>query len=220
VPPRLTLRSTNTASLHHQTYTSTAPLAHPRIRTCASTPNAISGPPASELVRLSFTRPKCSYGMSFYLLRATSKAGAYAELFPSLVRSWQNMVEDNLTTWAEGDVMFHSDRHDWSASLIHDTVQELLSVRARFMRPGSRGQASEGAARIQPRVGIFVERLCSCKRNIRHAIWKDICFRVEAGNHSQQGWRSKRAAIPSLRSLCRCRPELGCLAAPTQLLTH
>ena len=36
--------------------------------------------------------------VSFYLLRATSKAGAYAGLFPSLVRSWQNMVKDNLTT--------------------------------------------------------------------------------------------------------------------------
>lgn len=112
VPPRSTLRSTNTASLHHQTYTSITPLAHPRIRICASTPNAISGPPASELVRLSFTRPKCSYGMSFYLLRAASKAGAYAELFPSLVRSWQKMVEDNLITWAEDDVVFHSDCHD------------------------------------------------------------------------------------------------------------
>lgn len=77
--------------------------------------------------------------MSFYLLRAASKAGAYAELFPSLVRSWHNMVENNLTTWAEDDVMFRSDHHSWSASPIHDTVQELLSVRARFVRPGSRG---------------------------------------------------------------------------------
>ena len=68
------------------------------------------------------------------------------------------MAEDNLTTWAEDDVVFHSDCHDWSASLIHNTAQELLSVRARFVRSGSRGQASEGAARIQPRVGIFVER--------------------------------------------------------------
>lgn len=132
--------------------------------------NTISGSPASELIRLSFTQPKCSYIMSFYLLHAASKAGAYAELFPSLVQSWHNIVEDNLTTRAENDVMFRSDRHGWSASPIHDIVQELLSVRARFVRPGSRGQASEGATRIQPRVGIFVERLCSCKRNIRHTI--------------------------------------------------
>jgi len=78
------------------------------------------------------------------------------------------------------------------------------------VRPGSRGQASEGAARIQPRVDIFVERLCSCKRNIRHAIWKDICFRIEAGSHSQRDRRGgRRAGGPSERRYHRCAGDGG-----------
>ncbi|KAJ5359092.1 uncharacterized protein N7496_011505 [Penicillium cataractarum] len=79
------------------------------------------------LVDESFAR--CSYAMSFYVLEATHKVGIYDQLRHSLLNPWREMMDLNLTTWAESAAMPRSDCHGWSAVPIHDVVANLAGLR-------------------------------------------------------------------------------------------
>ena len=110
---------------------------------------AITGEPARELVRRTLddtSLPRCSYSMSFYVLRATAKVNLYEEYFDRLMEPWRKMVKNNLTTWAEDDLMFRSDCHGWSSSPIYEIVRELFGL-----TPGKAGSAS---LRVEPRIGL------------------------------------------------------------------
>lgn len=127
---------------------------------------AISGEPAQELFKRTVANlelPKCSYSMSFYVLRAASKSGLYEEYFDTLFRPWNQMIENNLTTWAEDDVMFRSDCHGWSSSPIYEIVHEIFGVSIfnapkqinNVARPIYDGNSKlEPEVRIAPRFGL------------------------------------------------------------------
>ncbi|KAI1608897.1 hypothetical protein EDD36DRAFT_423227 [Exophiala viscosa] len=72
--------------------------------------------------------PKCSYSQSFYVLRAAAKAGIYEAYFDRLIAPWREMIANNLTTWAEDDIMFRSDCHGWSSSPVYEIVHEIFGL--------------------------------------------------------------------------------------------
>ena len=112
---------------------------------------AIQGDDAARLMRRTLDTPnlpKCSYAMSFYVLRAASKAGIYDEYFDRLMSPWRRMAQDNLTTWAEDDVMYRSDCHGWSSSPVYETVREIFGLST------SSAQGGWGKVKIAPRFGL------------------------------------------------------------------
>ena len=42
--------------------------------------------------------PKCSYAMSFYVLRAAAKTNIFEAYFEKLMQPWRKMMANNLTT--------------------------------------------------------------------------------------------------------------------------
>jgi alpha-L-rhamnosidase len=98
---------------------------------------AVSGEEATQLMRRTMehsTMPRCSYAMKHYVFRALEKAGLYTHYFAEMMRPWEKMVENNLTTCAEDDVSFRSDCHGWSASPIYEIVACVHGI-----RPGAPG---------------------------------------------------------------------------------
>jgi alpha-L-rhamnosidase len=121
---------------------------HPQIFAVLS--GAIQGEAAANLMRrtiLDSLLPRCSYALSFYLLRAAAQAGVYEELFPYLVAPWRKMMSQNLTTWAEDDVMFRSDCHGWSASPINEIVSKIFGL--------SPASAAYRSLKIEPAFSIL-----------------------------------------------------------------
>ncbi|RDW93952.1 uncharacterized protein DSM5745_01274 [Aspergillus mulundensis] len=92
---------------------------------------------------------KCSYAHSFYILEAAAMVGVYDGLRDVLLRPWSDMVNMNLTTWAESAAMPRSDCHGWSCVPIYDAVVDVVGVRP--VAPGYR------RVRFEPRVGIWGE---------------------------------------------------------------
>ncbi|KAL4956635.1 Six-hairpin glycosidase-like protein [Aspergillus filifer] len=72
---------------------------------------------------------RCSYAQSFYVLEAAMQVGLYDELRDTLLQPWKDMVDLNLTTWAESAAMPRSDCHGWSAVPIHDVVANVVGLR-------------------------------------------------------------------------------------------
>ncbi|KAK5049544.1 hypothetical protein LTR84_004473 [Exophiala bonariae] len=121
---------------------------HPQVFAVLS--GAIQGEAAAELMRRTIidnSLPKCSYALSFYLLRAASQAGVYEELFIYLVAPWKKMMNQNLTTWAEDDVMFRSDCHGWSASPINEIVSKIFGI--------SPASAAYACLKIEPSISLL-----------------------------------------------------------------
>lgn len=111
--------------------------------------NAVTGEMARQVMRRTLenpTLPRCSYSMSFYVLRATAKVSLYEEYYTQLMEPWRKMVQNNLATWAEDDLMFRSDCHGWRSSPIYEIVRELFGL-----TPGRPGSAS---FRVAPRMGL------------------------------------------------------------------
>ena len=86
--------------------------------------------------------------MSFYVLRAASQVGHYEELYPTLMKPWDAMIEANLTTWVEDDVMFRSDCHGWSSSSVYEIVHEIFDL----------SPAEKGYQKIQVRPRFKLQR--------------------------------------------------------------
>lgn len=121
---------------------------HPQVFAVLS--GAIQGDAATALMRrtiLDTSLPKCSYALSFYLLKAAAQTGVYEELFPCLVAPWRKMMSQNLTTWAEDDVMFRSDCHGWSAVPINEIVSRIFGL-----SPASAGYKS---LKIDPALSLL-----------------------------------------------------------------
>ncbi|KEF55474.1 uncharacterized protein A1O9_08224 [Exophiala aquamarina CBS 119918] len=121
---------------------------HPQVFAVLS--GAIQGGAAAALMRrtiLDSRLPKCSYAQSFYLLKAAAQAGVYQELFPYLVVPWRKMMSQNLTTWAEDDVMFRSDCHGWSAVPINEIVSRIFGL--------SPASAGYGSLKIEPAFSLL-----------------------------------------------------------------
>ena len=93
---------------------------------------AIAGSDATQLMTRTMEHPKmprCSYAMKHYVFRGLEKTGLYAKYFNSMMKPWEKMIEDNLTTCPEDDVSFRSDCHGWSASPIYEIVACLHGIR-------------------------------------------------------------------------------------------
>lgn len=73
---------------------------------------------------------KASFAMSFYLFRAVAKAGIYEEVWDELLSPWKKMLDQNLTTWAEGESMTRSDCHGWSATPMYEIVREVVGIKS------------------------------------------------------------------------------------------
>lgn len=100
--------------------------------------------------REEFSMAKASFVMGFYLFRAASAAGVYEDSWPVLVQPWEEMMAQNLTTWAESESSVRSDCHAWSA-------------RRRCMRLGGRFWASNSGTRRTWR---------GCGRKSRRLWWR------------------------------------------------
>lgn len=64
----------------------------------------ITGDAVRELIICTFQAtdlPKCSYALWIHAFEAVAKLGLLANMFLTLIKPWVNMVEGNLTTWAE-----------------------------------------------------------------------------------------------------------------------
>jgi hypothetical protein len=72
---------------------------------------------------------RTSLAMAFYVFRAASLAGVYEELWDEMIRPWQAMLKQNLTTWAEFETNPRSDCHGWSATPIYEIVREIAGVK-------------------------------------------------------------------------------------------
>jgi GNAT superfamily N-acetyltransferase len=90
---------------------------------------------------------KASYAQTFYLLEAAVQVGLYDELRGTLVQPWTEMVDLNLTTWAESAAMPRSDCHGWSCVPIYDTVANVVGL-----RPAVPGY---GRVRFEPRLQLW-----------------------------------------------------------------
>jgi hypothetical protein len=72
---------------------------------------------------------RTSLAMAFYVFRAASLAGVYAELWDEMVKPWKVMMDQNLTTWAEFETNPRSDCHGWSATPMYEIVREIVGVK-------------------------------------------------------------------------------------------
>ncbi|KAL5044108.1 hypothetical protein BDW71DRAFT_209710 [Aspergillus fruticulosus] len=90
---------------------------------------------------------KASYAQSFYVIAAAMQIGLYDELRGTLVQPWTEMVDLNLTTWAESAAMPRSDCHGWSCVPIYDVVANVVGL-----RPAAPGY---GRVRFEPRVRLW-----------------------------------------------------------------
>lgn len=72
---------------------------------------------------------RTSLAMAFYVFRAASLAGVYEELWSELMKPWQVMMDQHLTTWAEFETNPRSDCHGWSATPMYEIVREVVGVK-------------------------------------------------------------------------------------------
>jgi hypothetical protein len=72
---------------------------------------------------------RTSLAMAFYVFRAASLAGVYEELWDEMIKPWQVMMDQNLTTWAEFETNPRSDCHGWSATPMYEIVREIAGIK-------------------------------------------------------------------------------------------
>lgn len=80
----------------------------------------------------------------FYLFEALYKTGM-ADQYLALLQTWEDMLEDGLTTFAEGDYADRSDCHAWSASPLYHFLSSVAGI-----RPETPGFST---VRIDPKFG-------------------------------------------------------------------
>ena len=80
----------------------------------------------------------------FYLFEALYKTG-FADNYLSMLNTWENMLEEGLTTFAEGDYEERSDCHAWSSSPLYHFLSIVAGI-----RPGSPGYHT---VRVEPKFG-------------------------------------------------------------------
>lgn len=71
---------------------------------------------------------QCSYSMSFYLFRALEQTGLYSKV-ASYMKTWEDMLALNMTTWCEDPVTQRSDCHGWSSLPIYEYTAMVLGVK-------------------------------------------------------------------------------------------
>ena len=117
---------------------------------------ALSGTDAENLMRKTIMHcdelrlARASFAMSFYVFRAVSLVGVYAEVWETLLGPWRKMIDENLTTWAESESMVRSDCHGWSGTPMYEIVREVVGV---SLVVGKSGYGC-GVARVKPRVDL------------------------------------------------------------------
>jgi len=84
----------------------------------------------------------------FYLFEALHKTGM-ADKYLTLLQTWENMLEDGLTTFAEGDYNDRSDCHAWGASPLYHFLSSIAGIRPET--PGF------NTVRIEPKFGHLAE---------------------------------------------------------------
>lgn len=84
----------------------------------------------------------------FYLFEALHKTGM-ADMYLTLLGSWEKMLKDGLTTFAEGDYNDRSDCHAWSASPLYHFLSSVAGIRPET--PGF------NTVRIEPKFGHLDE---------------------------------------------------------------
>ena len=82
----------------------------------------------------------------FYLFEALQKTGM-ADKYLTLLGTWREMLDDGLTTFAEGDYKDRSDCHAWSSSPLYHFLSSVGGVRPD--KPGFK------SVRIEPRFGML-----------------------------------------------------------------
>lgn len=73
--------------------------------------------------------PRCSYSMTFFLLRALEQTGLYDAYSEECMKPWHTMLCDNLSTWCEDPVTQRSDCHAWSCLPLYEFGGVILGVR-------------------------------------------------------------------------------------------
>lgn len=77
------------------------------------------------------TLTECSFAMTFYLFRALSETGLYNCTY-SLWEPWENMINEDMTTWMEDTVSKRSDCHGWGAIPLYEFSSEILGVKPKL----------------------------------------------------------------------------------------
>jgi hypothetical protein len=80
----------------------------------------------------------------FYLFETLHKTGM-ADKYLGMMQPWETMLEDGLTTFAEGDYNDRSDCHAWSASPLYHFLSSVAGIRPET--PGF------NTVRIEPKLG-------------------------------------------------------------------
>jgi len=75
------------------------------------------------------------------------KTAGMADKYLSLLGSWEKMLDDGLTTFAEGDYKDRSDCHAWSASPLYHLLSSVGGIRPNA--PGFR------SVKIDPKFGAL-----------------------------------------------------------------
>lgn len=91
---------------------------------------------SAEIMRLVITDAsltECSYPMNYFLFRALEKVGLYYETRP-LIRQWELLIDKNLTTWTEDNILQRSDCHAWSSVFLHEFPACYLGIQP--LEPG------------------------------------------------------------------------------------
>ncbi|KAK7397879.1 hypothetical protein QQX98_012747 [Neonectria punicea] len=115
---------------------------------------------ARELMTMTISRPeeysmaKASFAMGFYLFRAASEAGVYEESWPVLIKPWEKMIAQNLTTWAESESSVRSDCHAWSATPLYEITTEILGVKQKSKEYLERLGKDGAEVLVAPRVSL------------------------------------------------------------------
>ena len=81
---------------------------------------------AERFFDMSITR--ASFSMNYYLFRAIEKCGIYEDAF-SLFDGWQEMIDNNCTTWCENPGNPRSECHAWSCAPAHEFSSNILGVK-------------------------------------------------------------------------------------------
>lgn len=74
-----------------------------------------------------------SFSMNYYLFRALEKCGCYDDYAFKIIKQWNDMIDNNCTTWCEStEATPRSECHAWSSAPLYEIARNILGVKVSF----------------------------------------------------------------------------------------